>query len=77
MANCEKEGAIGVVAFPDPEIYSQSKSVPVDSTSDIVWLPLPGIIRDTARSTYGDPGSFFYPSFNGKENWDLEVLEVC
>ena len=75
MANCEAEGAIGVVAFPDPKIYNQDSS-----TSDTVWLPFPGIIRDTARSTYGDPGSLFYPALDGKDpegTTQILVLYTC
>ena len=64
MTNCANEGAIAVLAFPDAALYAQAG---VNSVyPDNWWLPLEGIVRDSARSTYGDPSSFFYPSFDGK-----------
>ncbi len=63
MSNCEAEGAVGVMAFPDPDMYGRGGEIP---PPDTWWLRYDSIIRDSARDTYGDPGSFFYPSLGGK-----------
>ncbi|XP_071805076.1 putative N-acetylated-alpha-linked acidic dipeptidase [Asterias amurensis] len=66
MASNSKEqgGCIGLIAFPDPEQYNMPgvQYTPANTFPYTWWMPLHGVVRESARFGLGDPSSPFFPS---------------